>query len=98
MLIEHSVIQLLGCGLQRPIQRPEIGHPAVGGVQRLAANGGFDLERVSVDAPVGAALRFGREVVGGVEGGRLGDLENAHLTPMYLWVWTLSRHLGWLRQ
>lgn len=21
-----------------------------------------------------------------------------YLTPMYLWVWTLSRHLGWLRQ
>ena len=58
----------------------------------------FDAAHHFPTEPEGSPYRLGRKMVRGVEGGRLGDLENAHLTPMYLWVWTLSRHFGWLRQ
>ena len=97
LVVEQTMIQLLGRRLEGAVERAEVRDPAVA-IQRLAAHH-FPSE------PEGSPYRrihghsFQVEAtVRGIEGGRLGDFENAHLTPMYLWVWTLSRHLGWLRQ
>ena len=98
MLIEHAVIQSRSSLPQRPVQGSQISDPAMRRIQRFTADGRFNPEGMAMDTPVGTPLRLTRKVVGRVEGCGLGNLENAHLTPIYLWVWTLSRHFGWVRQ
>ena len=97
LFIEQAVIQLLGRRPQRAVEGAKVRDPAMA-VQRFAPHSGLDREGMAVHPAIGTAVRLVGEMVGRVEGGRLGDLENAHLTPMYLWVWTLSRHFGWVRQ
>ena len=78
VLVQHTVVQLVSGRLQRPVQRTQVGDPAVLGVQHLGADGGLDRERMAVDAAIDAALGFVGEVVGRVEGGLFGDLEDGH--------------------
>ena len=74
-LIEQTVVQLAGDGLQLRIQRRQVLDPANAGLL-LPTQRRLDLERVAVHAAVRAVGGADGDIVGRVEGGRLGDFEN----------------------
>src|SRR5262249_22550503 len=73
LLVEEAVVERGAEVLQRMIERAEVGHPA--GSLLGALDRGLHAERMAVQAAVAAVARPRLQGMGGVEIGRLGDLE-----------------------